>query len=207
MIKAYLTIGDLPSWLALRGLKHLHAEANVEIELHPLLVSLGNVANSNKNSNQDDPLAVYKARRAKARSDASAREKARLCEMLGIETPAEYDGHYYSVALEWCREQTVATQQQLLFLERSSESIHHEQITGSIEQVIQLLTDCDIPTEGFTDFAANRLPTLLREQDAHVENGILSAPAFLVDDQLFIGREHFPLINWIVAGRKGQPPV
>jgi 2-hydroxychromene-2-carboxylate isomerase len=37
--------------------------------------------------------------------------------------------------------------------------------------------------------------------------GMVNAPAYLVGDEVFIGRAHLPMIEWIVTGRAGPPPI
>ena len=37
--------------------------------------------------------------------------------------------------------------------------------------------------------------------------GMVEAPAYLVGDEVFIGRAHLPMIEWIFNGRTGPPPV
>jgi 2-hydroxychromene-2-carboxylate isomerase len=37
--------------------------------------------------------------------------------------------------------------------------------------------------------------------------GMVEAPAYLVGDEVFIGRAHLPMIEWLITGRTGPPPV
>ena len=39
------------------------------------------------------------------------------------------------------------------------------------------------------------------------ERGIAQAPSFLVEDELFWGRQHLPMIRWILEGRSGPGPI
>jgi 2-hydroxychromene-2-carboxylate isomerase len=36
------------------------------------------------------------------------------------------------------------------------------------------------------------------------ERGVSRAPAYLIEDELFIGRQHLPMIRWILGGRRGR---
>ena len=45
-----------------------------------------------------------------------------------------------------------------------------------------------------------------REQHAAIqtqaaESGIIAAPCYVLADEIFVGREHLPMIRWILAGR------
>ncbi len=39
------------------------------------------------------------------------------------------------------------------------------------------------------------------------ETGVFQAPAYLVEDEVFCGRQHLPMIRWILNGRVGPGPI
>ncbi len=39
------------------------------------------------------------------------------------------------------------------------------------------------------------------------EVGLFQAPAYLIEDEVFYGRQHLPMIRWILHGRKGRVPI
>jgi 2-hydroxychromene-2-carboxylate isomerase len=39
------------------------------------------------------------------------------------------------------------------------------------------------------------------------EAGVQLTPAYLLEGELFVGRQHLPMIRWILDGRKGPPPI
>ncbi len=42
---------------------------------------------------------------------------------------------------------------------------------------------------------------------AVAERGVTQAPTYLVEDELFWGRQHLPMIQWILEGRSGPIPI
>jgi 2-hydroxychromene-2-carboxylate isomerase len=36
---------------------------------------------------------------------------------------------------------------------------------------------------------------------------VWNVPAFLVGGELFIGRKHLPMVEWLATGRTGPPPI
>ena len=40
-----------------------------------------------------------------------------------------------------------------------------------------------------------------------IERGIFSTPMYVVADHVFMGRQHLPMIRWILTGRIGVPPL
>jgi 2-hydroxychromene-2-carboxylate isomerase len=39
------------------------------------------------------------------------------------------------------------------------------------------------------------------------ERGLFGVPAYLVDEEVFLGRQHLPMIRWILQGREGAGPI
>lgn len=39
------------------------------------------------------------------------------------------------------------------------------------------------------------------------EMGVFDVPAYLVEDDLFLGRQHLPMIRWLLTGRRGPAPI
>lgn len=44
-------------------------------------------------------------------------------------------------------------------------------------------------------------------QEALGAAGLFNAPAYLVEDEIFNGRAHLPMIRWILTGRTGPGPI
>ena len=120
MITIYINFAELPSWLMLAPLKNLCEETGVEVAFKPMLSSLGNVAGSNLKPGEDDPLAKYKARRAKARHMAAKRENERMCEILAIKPEQgerKISPLYLSLGMRWLTSKGADLQQYLTYIE------------------------------------------------------------------------------------------
>jgi 2-hydroxychromene-2-carboxylate isomerase len=46
-----------------------------------------------------------------------------------------------------------------------------------------------------------------RSQQRLRDAGVIGAPAYLVEDDLFIGRQHLPMVRWLLAGKPGSGPI
>ena len=61
--------------------------------------------------------------------------------------------------------------------------------------------------DGFRDFAAGEGR---RQHDQIQESlhpaGIFGVPTYVVENEIFFGRENLPMIRWILGGRVGSPP-
>lgn len=79
---------------------------------------------------------------------------------------------------------------------------------SSPEQVASLL---DVVNSGGADFqswcltAGPQAAATLADELRGL--GVFQVPTFIVDDEVFIGRQHLPMIRWILEGRTGSIPI
>jgi 2-hydroxychromene-2-carboxylate isomerase len=216
VITIYINFSELPSWLMLAPLKNLCEEAKVELThveviWKPMLGSLGNVAGSNLKPGEDDPLAIYKARRADARHKAAKRENERMCEGLGIKPEQgerKINPLYLSLGMTWLTNQGAELQQYLTYIEAAFlKTFRDGADVESLSGLQVVLEESGFRTTGLDHFMENEAPDLEASREEIMDSGVFNAPAFVVDGEIFHGREHLPLINWMLAGKQGLPPV
>lgn len=76
-----------------------------------------------------------------------------------------------------------------------------------ISVVEACLADAGITTKGFRDFAAKDGRQLHDRLQAKLHPcGIFGVPTYVLDGEVFFGREHLPLIRWSLSGRRGPAP-
>ena len=39
------------------------------------------------------------------------------------------------------------------------------------------------------------------------DRGLARAPTYLIENEVFVGRQHLPMIHWILDGRRGPGPI
>jgi 2-hydroxychromene-2-carboxylate isomerase len=77
----------------------------------------------------------------------------------------------------------------------------------SIEVLEGVLLDSGLEVAGFSDYVdgAGR-----HEHDeineAAFDAGIYGVPSYLVEDEMWFGREHLPRVSWLLGGRRGPAP-
>jgi len=60
----------------------------------------------------------------------------------------------------------------------------------------------------FEDWARKDGPEELAANEAELAAlGVWNVPAYLVGGELFLGRQHLPMVEWLVRGRAGPPPI
>jgi 2-hydroxychromene-2-carboxylate isomerase len=77
----------------------------------------------------------------------------------------------------------------------------------NIAVIESVLAQAGAPTRGFRDYASAEG----RELHDHIQRtafdaGIFGVPTYVIDGEMFFGREHLPRIRWMLTGRVGAPP-
>jgi len=71
-----------------------------------------------------------------------------------------------------------------------------------------VLADADVSTEGWDEFAAGAgREEYERTLRALREGGVFDVPAYVVAGDVFFGRQHLPMIEWLLTDRCGEPPL
>ncbi len=73
--------------------------------------------------------------------------------------------------------------------------------------IARLLKEAGADVDGFDDFHRGEgRASHDAEQAAVFDAGIFGVPSYVVEGELYFGREHLPRIGWILEGRKGPSP-
>ena len=190
------------SWLSLAPTKKLVEETGIEIDIVPMTRSLGNVAADSART--DDPLAEYKARRARARNKFAEEELQRDCLRLGIHIDVgrqKFDGTPGAMGLIAMTNRSPAAL--FDYLEAWYTQVYKHQIDASA------VADALVSERDTRDLVPDEFNKVM---DSLLDRGLFSAPSYLLDlggdeEERFHGRQHLPLIRWMINGSKGHPPL
>ena len=97
-------------------------------------------------------------------------------------------------------------QSYLLELFRSYWSLELDPSSG--EQVAALIRSIDGDDRSFVDWSKTEGPKAAAAIAQEItERGLFQVPAYIVEDEVFYGRQHLPMIRWILEGRSGPGPI
>lgn len=120
----------------------------------------------------------------------------------GIDNPPAGDSRLLAQALLGVRE----AKPELLtgFVERAFDLVWRERAVMDDRHVIaDMLADMGLRALQLEDE-----DTVLRAVEASLaEVGVLNAPAYVIEGEVFMGRAHLPMIEWIIGGRIGTGPI
>lgn len=76
-----------------------------------------------------------------------------------------------------------------------------------VDVVVGALAVAGADTDGFAAYVAGEGRAFHdASQQAVFEAGMFGVPGYVVDGEYFFGREHLPMIRWLLGGREGAPP-
>ena len=79
---------------------------------------------------------------------------------------------------------------------------------SSGEQVAALVDSVNAKGDSFLEWSGREGPLVASRLAAELqERGLFQVPAYLVEEEVFYGRQHLPMIRWILAGRSGPIPI
>jgi 2-hydroxychromene-2-carboxylate isomerase len=71
-----------------------------------------------------------------------------------------------------------------------------------------LLAGVGADANGFASYASGEGPAAFEALQAGLKAaGIFAAPTYVVDEEPFVGRQHLPMIRWLLTGKAGPAPV
>lgn len=155
----------------------------------------------------DDDRSV---RHRRARAEAIAREVATYADVEGLvlrETYRDAPAPAVERAWLWVRER--APERLEDFLEAVFRAYWAVELDpGDADAVARIVDRKAGVAEGFREWAVGQGATTaaaLAEELAG--RGLRNVPAYVVEGEVFYGRQHLPMIRWLLGGRRGPGPI
>jgi predicted DsbA family dithiol-disulfide isomerase len=192
------------AYLALRPAIAFGRERGTRVDFLPVE---GHTLRAASEPGPDDDRGI---RHKRHRAHMIAREIAVYAQAAGLVVREPYrDGSPRAAHLAWLWVRERAPEQLPAFLEELFRRYWALELdAGDLEAVGDLVRASGLDVAGFRDWVtregkdrADRIAKALREA------GVEAAPAYLVEDEIFYGRQHLPMIRWILAGRVGPGPI
>jgi 2-hydroxychromene-2-carboxylate isomerase len=203
-LSVLLDIRQPQACLALHPAAGLAEECGIGVNWLPLVVP-PLLAPSEPRS--DDDRGVNHRRH---RAQAMAREIATYAAVQGLVIREYYrDGDPAELNLAWLWVREQYPERLFSFLAEAFRAYWAVQFEiSSVEAVASLVDRCGA---GEREFQSWRVDVGPRKAAALAEElqaiGVTRAPCYLVQDEVFVGRQHLAMIRWILTGRRGPGPI
>ncbi len=137
------------------------------------------------------------------------RDARRYASLRGLTirgTEKIWDSSLAGIGMEWAKQQGRAVLRS--YIDRVYEPFWKRELDIENPVVIErVLAESGADLDGFSDYRTGDGRAIHdRIQQQIFEAGVFGVPSFVVDGELFFGREHLPQIRWLLTGRRGAPP-
>jgi 2-hydroxychromene-2-carboxylate isomerase len=117
------------------------------------------------------------------------------------------DSSLAAIGLLWTRHASAPLAQ--AYVERVFERYWREKLDLQNEAaLIALLAELSVPTAGFADYARGEgRQELERVQSELIKSGLFEVPSYLLGGEVYVGRQHLPLIRALLSKKSGATEV
>lgn len=192
------------AYLALPPTFALEDELGIAFDWLPLIVS------PMSRPRAEEPNEDRGTRHRRIRAQYYECDMRRYASVYGLELADLYrnpDVSVASIALLWTKERApnvVRAYLTAVFQRYWSGALDIED-AAAIERIMH---EVGVETAGWTQYCAGPGRVLLERTNATLRGaGLFDVPAYVVEDETFFGRQHLPMIRWMLIGKVGEPPI
>jgi 2-hydroxychromene-2-carboxylate isomerase len=207
-LAVYIDLKSPYAFIAIRPTRALARELGVEIDWRPFTLDIPSYLGSATLAK--DGKTVAKSRRTPQQwtgvryAYRDARRYAKLTDQTVRGTEKIWDSSLAGIAMLWAKSHGA--------FDRFVDTVYppfwkRELDIDDIAVLEQALATAGVDTDGFREWAAGPGRELHdRTNEAAFDAGVYGVPTYLVDDEMWFGREHLPRVAWLLGGRKGPAP-
>ena len=196
VIRLAIDFKNALSWLSLGPTRNMAEELGVPLELLPYQTEVSVLTEAG----EEETVAE---RHARVRAEYYAADLKRYADLQNIELVADSRGVDSTMALLgllWGNQKGVGLDYaHSVFSRFWSDSMGLD----DVQSIGEILTLSGAP--GFEPGAMHEELNTVRETLEAV--GVFSVPMYIVEGQVFQGREHLPMIRWLLAGERESVPI
>lgn len=135
-----------------------------------------------------------------------ARRYAALRDHILRGTEKIWDSSLAHIGMSWAKQQGRAILKG--YTDRVFERFWKRELDIENPEVVKsVLTEAGADVAEFaTYFSGEGRATHDDTQPAIFDAGIFGVPSYVIEGELFFGREHLPMVRWLLSGRRGPPP-
>jgi 2-hydroxychromene-2-carboxylate isomerase len=135
-----------------------------------------------------------------------ARRYASLRNLTLRGTTKIWDSSLAGLGMEWAKAQGRAILRG--YIDRVYDRFWKRELDIEDPHVVEaVLAESGAGLAGFTEYCNGEGRVRHDARQLQIfEAGIFGVPSFIVDGELFFGREHLPRVRWLLSGKRGVPP-
>lgn len=205
----YLDVKSPYAYLAKDPAYQLEVDYGIEIDWRPLTLDIPSYLGSAKTNASGK---VVESKRSPQQwlavrySYMDAKRYARLNNIVLYGTQKIWDSSLAGIAMLWAKE--LGRRELHSYLDMVYERFWRRDLDiENSEIMVAVLREAGVKTEGFLDYlnGEGRRSHDDLQRKLHPA-GIFGVPTFVIDGEIYFGREHLPSIRWHLSGCKGDAP-
>jgi 2-hydroxychromene-2-carboxylate isomerase len=203
-LRVYVDFQDPGSFLALEPTRALTREFDLTLEWLPLQVRATASGSASDESGASESVGA-RHRRVRQAYRQMNHERYALWRGLTLRLPdRDHDTAVAGMGLLWLSARLPEAAH--AYLERVFTGFFAGTLAlDEPTQIVESLQQCGVDTAEFAAYSGEAGRSALNAvQTQALESGVIAAPCYQIGDEIFVGREHLPMIRWILAGRPGS---
>ena len=208
-LEVYIDFKSPYAYIAKDPTCQLEQEFGIEIDWYPLTLNIGSYLGTAK---KDDSGKVTESNRSPKQWLAvkyAYKDARRYAELRGLTlkgTQKIWDSSLAAIGLMWAKQ--CGREKLKRYIDITFERFWKRELDIEDPAVIQALlreTGCD--TQGFVDYLEGEGRVRHDElQNEILDRGYYGVPTYVIDDEVYFGRQHLPRVRWHLQGKSGPTP-
>ena len=209
MLKVYMDFKSPYAFIAKDPTYALEEEFGIEIDWYPLTLNIGSFLGTAKTDNSGK---VVENNRSPHQwlgvkySYMDARRYANLRSMTLRGTQKIWDSSLAAIGMVWAKQNDRDVLKQ--YMDITFDRFWKRELDIEDPAVIKdLLNESGASTQGFTEYLNGDGRVYHDElQEEILDLGYFGVPTYVIDNEIYFGREHLPRVRWHLAGKPGELP-
>ena len=197
------------AFLALEPTYQLEDDFGVRIDWRHLTLDIGSYLGTAKADEKGKVLESNRSEEQWAWVRYAYRDAKRTARQRGLAlkgTMKIWDSSLAAIGMQWAKEVGGSC------LRRYSFAVYERFWRRELDiedpaVIAALLGEAGAPTAGFRGYLTGAGRLQHDELQAKLlPAGLFGVPTYIIDEQVFFGREHLPMVRWLLGGRQGPAP-
>ncbi len=206
---AYIDIKSPYAFIAVRPTRALGRALGINIDWRPFTLDIPSYLGSARLDARGKVVEHNRSASQWSGVKYAYRDARRYAALTGLTlrgTEKIWDTRLVNIALLWARERGEAAV--AAFLDQVYPPFWRRELDVEDIDVVQAALDAaGIGRAGFHQWAEGAGGTLHDQLQAEAfAAGVFGVPTYVVGGEMFFGREHLPMVRWLLSGREGPAP-
>lgn len=208
-LKVYIDYKSPYAFVAKDATYQLEQTFDIKIDWYPLTLNIGSYLGTAKKDSSGKVVENNRSARQWLAVRYAYRDARRYAELRGLTlkgTQKIWDSSLAAIGMLWAKQQ--GPDRLKHYTDSTFEKFWRRELDIEDPQVIaRQLSDAGCDTSGFVDYlqGEGRIQhDALQEQ--LLDLGYYGVPTYVIDDEVYFGREHLPRVRWHLSGCKGTLP-